>query len=75
MVAAVAASADLPVAGAVSVEMADQDVVIHLTVEVAAAVATVAGEVVWAAVVADTTVADDSNTTTHRAMHKRTMQR
>ena len=74
-VAAVAASADLPVAGAVSVEMADQDVVIHLTVEVAAAVVTVAGEVVWAAVVADTTVADDSKTTTHRAMHKRAMQR
>lgn len=60
MAAAVAASADLPVAGAVSVEMADQDVVFHLTVEMAAAV-TVAGEVVWAAEVADTTVADDSN--------------
>eukprot|EP00561_Arcocellulus_cornucervis_P005456 CAMPEP_0185813826 /NCGR_PEP_ID=MMETSP1322-20130828/12480_1 /TAXON_ID=265543 /ORGANISM="Minutocellus polymorphus, Strain RCC2270" /LENGTH=171 /DNA_ID=CAMNT_0028510527 /DNA_START=100 /DNA_END=613 /DNA_ORIENTATION=- len=35
--AAVAASADLPVVGAVSVEMADQDVVFHLTVEMAAA--------------------------------------
>ena len=62
MAAAVAASADLPVAGAVSAEMADQDVVFHLTVEMAAAAAvTVAEEVVWAAEVADTTVADDSN--------------
>ena len=67
MAAAVAASADLPVVGAVSVEMADQDVVIHLTVEVevAAVAATVAGEVVWAAEVADTTVADDSNIVPH----------
>ena len=61
MAAAVAASADLPVVGAVSVEMADQDVVFHLTVEMAAAAVMVAGEVVWAAEVADTTVADDSN--------------
>ena len=67
MAAAVAASADLPVVGAVSVEMADQDVVFHLTVEMAAAAAaaTVAGEVVWAAEVADTTVADDSNIVPH----------
>ena len=66
MAAAVAASADLPVVGAVSVEMADQDVVFHLTAEMAAAaVVTVAGEVVWAAEVADTTVADDSNIVPH----------